>query len=77
LCTFQQYVYMHGVYYGNLSFLNTYSYRQRKLAKSLKKQFQEGFLDPWDQRENYSWPGGRKMLDHPELIKKLKLFKLI
>jgi hypothetical protein len=35
-----------------------------KLAIDFKKCCQERFIGPWVQRENYSWPEGRKQFDH-------------
>jgi hypothetical protein len=43
------------------------------LAISFQKYRQEGFLGRWAQRENYSWPEGRKYLDHPELNHRILL----
>jgi hypothetical protein len=34
----------------------------------LKNNAKKQFLVLWVKRENYSWPEGRKKLDHPDLV---------
>jgi hypothetical protein len=29
-----------------------------------QEHYQKGFLGPWVERENYSWPEGRKIMDY-------------
>jgi hypothetical protein len=39
----------------------------KQLAISFSEILPGGIFSPWVQRQNYSWPDGRKKLDHPDL----------
>jgi hypothetical protein len=45
------------------------------LGNSFQKYRQEGFLGRWVQRKNYSWPEGRKKLDHTALERSKPILK--